>query len=141
MVNCGTAWAICSQAVVDGAVATVAYDVGDAELTVLERDRGSEQTDAPICLDVYPTCSPGSAAASTSHTNTESRTGSTASGKQKRAVLLDKTTDWARGPGAAQKKTPALSAGVSGDASRRGTPPGHAPRIATSVVVLHPGNR
>jgi hypothetical protein len=50
-VNCGSTWAIASRAVLDGAPATVIYDVGDAEFTVLERDRPPEQTDSPICLN------------------------------------------------------------------------------------------
>jgi hypothetical protein len=59
MVNCGSAWAIASQAVVEGAPATVVYDVGDAEFTVLEADRPPEQTDAPICLDCLLELQPG----------------------------------------------------------------------------------
>jgi len=59
MVSCGSTWAIASQAVLDGAPATVVYDVGDAEFTVLERDREPEQTDAPICLDCLLELQPG----------------------------------------------------------------------------------
>ena len=59
MVSCGSAWAIASKAVVEGAAATVVYDVGDAEFTVLERDRGPKQTDAPICLHCLLELQPG----------------------------------------------------------------------------------
>jgi hypothetical protein len=45
--------------VVDGALATVVYDVGDGEFTVLERDRAPKQTDAPICLDCLLELQPG----------------------------------------------------------------------------------
>ena len=59
MVSCGSTWAIASRAVVEGAPATVVDDVGEAEFTVLERDRGPEQTDAPICLDCLLELQPG----------------------------------------------------------------------------------
>jgi hypothetical protein len=59
MVNCGSTWAVVSQAVLDGAPATVVYDVGDAEFTVLERDRAPSQSDRPICLDCLLELQPG----------------------------------------------------------------------------------
>jgi hypothetical protein len=59
MVSCGSAWAIASQAVLDGTPATVVYDVGDAEFTVLEQDRGPKKTDGPICLDCLLELQPG----------------------------------------------------------------------------------
>jgi len=59
MVNCGSTWAIASRAVLDGAPATVVYDVGDAEFTILERDRPPEQTDAPVCVDCLLELQPG----------------------------------------------------------------------------------
>jgi hypothetical protein len=59
MVSCGATWAIASKAVLEGAPATVIYDVGDAEFTVLERDREPKQTDAPICLDCLLELQPG----------------------------------------------------------------------------------
>jgi hypothetical protein len=59
VVNCGSAWAIASKAVLDGAPATVVYDVGDAEFTVLERDREPRKTDSPICLDCLLELQPG----------------------------------------------------------------------------------
>jgi hypothetical protein len=58
-VNCGSAWAIASQAVLEGALATVVYDVGDAEFTVLEADRAPRQSDSPICLDCLLELQPG----------------------------------------------------------------------------------
>ena len=59
VVSCGSTWAIASKAVLEGAKATVVYDVGDAEFTVLERDRGPKQTDAPICLHCLLELQPG----------------------------------------------------------------------------------
>jgi hypothetical protein len=59
MVNCGSAWAIASKAVLDGAPATVVYDVGDAEFTILERDRAPRRSDSPICLDCLLELQPG----------------------------------------------------------------------------------
>jgi hypothetical protein len=82
--RCGSSWAIASQAVVKGAQATVVYDVGDAEFT------GSSETVRPSRLmrrSASTACSsysPGSAAASTSRTNTELRSVSTANGKRER---------------------------------------------------------
>jgi hypothetical protein len=60
LVSCGSTWAVVARDVLDGAArATVVYDVGDAEFTVLERDRGPEQTDAPICVDCLLDLQPG----------------------------------------------------------------------------------
>jgi hypothetical protein len=59
MVNCGSAWAVVSAAVLDGAPATVVYGGDDGRFTILERDRPPEQTDAPICVDCLLELQPG----------------------------------------------------------------------------------
>jgi hypothetical protein len=59
MVNCGSAWAVCSRAVLEGEPVSVVYGGSDGRFTVLERDRGPRQTDSPICLDCLLSLQPG----------------------------------------------------------------------------------
>ena len=59
MVSCGSTWAIASQAVLDGAPATVIYSGSDEQFSVLERDREPRETDTPICLDCLLELQPG----------------------------------------------------------------------------------
>jgi hypothetical protein len=59
MVSCGSAWAVCSRAVLDGEPVSVVYGGSDGRFTVLERDRGPRLTDSPICLDCLLSLQPG----------------------------------------------------------------------------------
>ena len=59
MVNCGSAWAVVSAAVLDGASATVVYGGSDGRFTILEVDRGPREDDAPACLDCVLDLQPG----------------------------------------------------------------------------------
>lgn len=59
MVNCGSAWAVVSAAVLDGASATVVYGGSDGRFTILEVDRGPREDDVPACLDCVLDLQPG----------------------------------------------------------------------------------
>ena len=57
--NCGSTWAVVSQAVLDGALATVVYGGSDGRFTILEVDRGPREDDVPACLDCVLDLQPG----------------------------------------------------------------------------------
>jgi hypothetical protein len=59
MVSCGSAWAVASKAVLDGAPVTIVYGGSDGRFTVLEEDREPRETDSPICLDCLLELQPG----------------------------------------------------------------------------------